>query len=126
MGHICGTFQKSSLGVEDFTGAPILPLIGLPNFANTPDVAKIKMLYINPHHAHIWDCSAVIPGSVGFEGEGDTQILPFFDRGAASILCPYSNRVLPRFSQNLKMKTQISPMQTLFSTMLIIRIDNND
>ncbi len=30
----------------------------------------------NPHQAHIWDCSGVITGSVGFEGEGDTQILP--------------------------------------------------
>ncbi len=41
MRHIYGTFQKSSLGVEDFSGAPILPFIGLPDFANPPDVAKI-------------------------------------------------------------------------------------
>ncbi len=80
----------------------------------------------NPHQAHIWDCSGVITGSVGFEGEGDTQILPFFDRGAASILCLYSNRVLPRLCQNLKEETQISPVQTLFSAILITKIDNND
>ncbi len=30
MRHIYGTFQKSSLGVEDFSGAPILPFIRLP------------------------------------------------------------------------------------------------
>ncbi len=41
MRHIYGTFQKSSLGVQDFSGAPILPFIGLPDFANPPDVAKI-------------------------------------------------------------------------------------
>ncbi len=41
MRHIYGTFQKSSLGVEDFSGAPIWPFIGLPDFANPPDVAKI-------------------------------------------------------------------------------------
>ncbi len=41
MRHTCGTFQKSSLGVEDFSGALILPFIGLPDFANPPDVAKI-------------------------------------------------------------------------------------
>ncbi len=41
MRHICGTFQKSSLWVEDFSGALILPFIGLPDFANPPDVAKI-------------------------------------------------------------------------------------
>ncbi len=41
MKHICRTFQKSSLGVEDFSGAPILPFIGLPDFANPPDVVKI-------------------------------------------------------------------------------------
>ncbi len=41
MRHIYGTFQKSSLGVEDFSGAPILPFIVLPDFANHPDVAKI-------------------------------------------------------------------------------------
>ncbi len=41
MRHIYGTFQKSSLAVEDFSGALILPLIGLPDFANPPDVAKI-------------------------------------------------------------------------------------
>ncbi len=39
--HICGTFQTSSLGVEDFSGAQILPFIGLLDFANPPDVAKI-------------------------------------------------------------------------------------
>ncbi len=41
MRRICETFQKSSLGVEDFSGAQILPFIGLPDFANPPDVAKI-------------------------------------------------------------------------------------
>ncbi len=41
MRHICGTFQKSSLGMEDFSGAPILQFIGLLDFVNPPDVAKI-------------------------------------------------------------------------------------
>ncbi len=41
MRHICGTFQKSSLAMEDFSVAPILPFIGLPDFANPPHIAKI-------------------------------------------------------------------------------------
>ncbi len=36
--HIFGTGQKSSLGVEDFSGAQILPFYGHPDFANPPDV----------------------------------------------------------------------------------------
>ncbi len=41
MRHIYGTAQKSSLGVEDFSGAYILPFIGQPDFTNPPDVVKI-------------------------------------------------------------------------------------
>ncbi len=41
MRHIYGTVQKSSLGVEDFSGTPILLFIGQPDFANPPYVAEI-------------------------------------------------------------------------------------
>ncbi len=43
-----------------------------------------------------------------------------FDRGAASRFCQISNRVLHRFWQNLKGETPISPIQTLFSALLIM------
>ncbi len=34
-------FSEVITGVEDFSGALILPFIELPDFANPPDVAKI-------------------------------------------------------------------------------------
>ncbi len=39
--QIIVTVQKSSLGVENFSGAPILPFFGHQNFVNPPDFAKI-------------------------------------------------------------------------------------
>ncbi len=39
--HIFGIVQKSSLGVEDFSGAPILHFIWQPDFANPPDFANL-------------------------------------------------------------------------------------
>ncbi len=41
MRHFFWTVQKSSLGVEDFSGALILPFIGQPDVVNLPDFAKI-------------------------------------------------------------------------------------
>ncbi len=125
--------KKSSLGVEDFSGALILPFIGQPDF-DGPGLHRsfcqssrfwqnLKVLH-NNYQAHIWDCSGVITGSTLFGGRG-TQILPLFEWGAASTVCPYSNRVLPRFCHNLKGETKVSLVQTLFSSILIIRINNN-
>ncbi len=72
----------------------------------------------NPHKVHILDCSRII--TVGGKLWGGTKILPFCERGAVSRFRQYSNRVLPRFCQNLKGEIQISPMQTIVSALLIL------
>ncbi len=124
--HIFGIVQKSSLGVECFFGGGGTEVTifwasrfcqssnrGLPRFCQ-------NLKGINNHHqSHIWDCSRIITGG-GKLGGGCTKILPFCERGVASRFCQYSNMVLPRFCLNLKRETQISPMQTLFSAILIL------
>ncbi len=64
---------------------------------------KSKVIH-NPHQAHIWDCSGIIIDSACFGGAGGHT----------------------DFGKNLKGESQISPVQTLFSAILIIRNDNND
>ncbi len=59
-------------GVEDFSGALILPFIGQPDFAgpclhrsfcqSSRFWQNLKFLH-NPYQAHIWDCSGVITGT---------------------------------------------------------------
>ncbi len=51
---------------------------------------------------------------------GGHKYFAIFDRGAASRFCQISNRVLHKFCQNLKGETWISPIQTLFSALLIM------
>ncbi len=54
------------------------------------------------------------------ENGGGHKDFAIFDRGVASRFYQISNSVLHRFCQNLKRETQISPIQTLSSALLIM------
>ncbi len=76
---------------------------------------------------HILECTARCIGGTnigmmrgGKNGGGGHNDFTIFDRGVASRFCQISNRVLHRLCQNLKGETQISPIQTLFSALLIM------
>ncbi len=103
--HIYGTCLEVITGGGGFEWGTNFAIYWATRFCQSSRFCQNLKVIHNPHQAYMWDCSGVITGRVGFEGEGDTQILPFFDRGAASILCIYSNSVLPRFCQNLKEET---------------------
>ncbi len=54
------------------------------------------------------------------ENWGGDKDFAIFDRTVASRFCQISNRVVHSFCQNLKGETQISPIETLFSALVIM------
>ncbi len=103
MSPIYGTFRSHHWGWRMLVGHQFCHLLGNQILPTLRMLSKSKSYtksspstYLGLFRSHHWQCR--------IWGEGHTDFA-IFDRGVASILCPYSNRLLPRFCQNLKGET---------------------